>query len=242
MTDQVESQATPFSEGVTTVADPQPVATTPEPITPVEPVFQVPDAAKDLIGDGKKYSTAEDALNALPHAQNHILKLEDEMASLREKIAKTEAVEDVLQEINKTPPAQVAEPQLTPEQLDALIDNRLATKEVESVKATNQSQVVDKFIQMYGDKDKAEAAYLQKAQDLGLTVEHVNSLASTSPKAVFELFGFKPEQTIATRITPSINSEAVINNAPEQTQAKSVMGVSTHKDDIAAWNAAGANL
>ena len=40
------------------------------------------------------------------------------------------------------------------------------------------------------------------------------------------------------KITSNVNSEATINQAPVAQPVKSVMGGSTAKDDIAAWNAA----
>ena len=37
-----------------------------------QPVFQIPTEAAELVGDGKKYSSVEDALKSVPHAQKHI--------------------------------------------------------------------------------------------------------------------------------------------------------------------------
>jgi hypothetical protein len=34
--------------------------------------FEIPTEAQDLVGEGKKYSSAEEALRSVPHAQNSI--------------------------------------------------------------------------------------------------------------------------------------------------------------------------
>ncbi len=38
-----------------------------------QPVFQIPTEAAELVGDGKKYQSVEDALKSVPHAQKHIV-------------------------------------------------------------------------------------------------------------------------------------------------------------------------
>lgn len=239
MTDQVAETVTPFTpEPATTVTDQVAPVAPVAPVTPVAPVFQIPDVAKELVGEGKKYSTPQDALAALPHAQSHISKLEEEMATLRETLATRDSAAEVLEAINNKTPEEATAPQFDPTQLDALIESKLTAKEAQAVKDANVSSVVNTFVEQYGDKEKAQEIYLQKAADLGLTVEHVNSLAATSPAAVYELFGFKPTTSTPSKITSNVNSEAVINNAQTPAPVKSVMGGSTHKDDIAAWNAA----
>jgi len=232
MTDQV---ATPFVEQEAAPAA-APVAVPDQ--VPAAPAFAIPEAVQGIVGEGKKYATAEEALQSIPHAQHHIDQLEGEMANMREDLAKHKAVEEVLQEINKTPTEQVTEPQLSQEQLDALIDNRLTAKTVKDQQDANVSEVVDKFVVLYGDKEKAQEAYIKKAADLGLTLEQLNTLSASSPQAVYEMFGMvKSDAPAPTRVHSNVNSEAQINSQQAPEAPKSVMGRSTHKDDIAAWNA-----
>lgn len=58
-----------------------PVVTSPPP-----PV--VPTELQELVGQGKKYATLDDAIKSVPHAQTHIAKLEQEAAQLREELQK----------------------------------------------------------------------------------------------------------------------------------------------------------
>ena len=235
MSDQ-DPTVTPFSAEPTPAVEPAP-APVQDPV-PVAPSFQIPEAVKSLVGEGMKYATPEDALQSIPHAQSHIEKLEEELASVREDLIKRKAVEDVLQEINKTPSESVSEPQITQEQLDALIESKLATKESMAIAKANTNEVVSKFVDVYGDKDKAQEVYTQKAADLGIPVDTINNLAATSPKAVYELFGISPtKESAPVKLNSNVNSEAAINNARAPVAPKSVMGQSTHAADIAAWRA-----
>lgn len=234
MTDQVP---TPFDDTVPAAPAAAPVAPVLDQV-PAAPTFQIPEAVKGLVGEGMKYATPEAALESLPHAQHHIDNLEQEAVNMREELATRKSVEEVLKEINKTTPESGAEQQLTQEQMDALIDTRLATKEAQALAKSNADEVVKKFTEVFGDKDKAKEVYAQKAADLGLTMQEVNNLAATSPKAVFELYGIKPTEGLPPKIGSNINSEAVVSNNVQPVKQVSVMGASTHSKDIAAWNAA----
>jgi len=234
--------ATPFDEVTTAPAAPVTVAD-PAPVAPVVPALVVPDSVQDMIGDGKKYSSPEDALKSIPFAQEHIETLEDELASLREQAAKSKALEEVLAElkpeVSKTPSEPTPEPQVDPVALDALIDQALQNKETKAVVQANTKIVVDKFIETFGDKDNAIKEYTQRAEDLGLSIEYLNNLAGVSPKAVFELCGLKPtEGAPISRVTSNINSEAVHQPPVNTDPPKSVMGRSSSSDDINAWKAA----
>jgi hypothetical protein len=236
MTDPV--QATPFTQEPAPVAEPVTPAVVQDPVQ-AAPAFQIPEAVRGLVGEGMKYATPEDALQSIPHAQHHIETLQEEMAGLREDLAKRKSVDEVLQEINKTPTNSETEPQHTPEELDALIDTRLTAKEAQTLAKSNTDKVVTKLSEVYGDSDKANEVYKQKAQDLGLSVDYLNNLTATSPSAVFELFGIKSvNESSVSKINSNINSEAVFNQAPVKEPVKSVMGGSTNAQDIAAWKAA----
>jgi len=233
-----QPQATPFTEP-TPAAAPAPAPVAVQDPVPAAPAFAIPEAVQGIVGEGKKYATAEDALQSIPHAQHHIESLEQEMADLREDLSKRKAVEEVLQEINKTPTEQLAEPQLSQEQLDALIDNRLTAKTNQDIKDANVSEVIEKFVSLYGDKEKAQEVYVKKAADLGLNIEQLNTLSASSPQAVYEMFGMaKSDAPAPTQIHSNVNSEAQINLQQAPDAPKSVMGRSTHSDDISAWRAA----
>lgn len=219
--------ATPATQEPTKVQDPAPVVNT-------EPKFDIPDTVKEFIGEGKKYASIEAALASIPHAQSHIATLEGEMGELREDLIKRKTAEEILAEINKKPTEEQTIPQFDPSQLDALIENKMAAKEQQVVRQANVSTVVDKFAEVYGDKAKAEEVYINKAKELGLSIDYLNNLAATSPKAVFELYGIKSVGGIPAKVHSDVNTEADPPVQPKS-QPKSVMGGVTNKEMVTAW-------
>ena len=63
------------------------------------PQFEIPTEASELVGSGKKYTSVEDALKSVPHAQKHIQTLESELATLKEELTKRRTTEELLDEI-----------------------------------------------------------------------------------------------------------------------------------------------
>jgi len=240
MTDPVE---TPFTDAVTPATPVEPVAPVAPVITaPVQdpapaPAFVVPESVQGLVGEGKKYATPQDALQALPHAQGHIEKLEQEMANLREDLAKRKAMEDVLEQINK-PPVQADPVPQDPAQLDALIDQHMQAKEQKAQEANNIKSVVDSMTTKFGDVTKANEAYMNKARELEMSLEELNSMCAKKPKAAFQLFGLVSGEHSPTKIQSNINTAAQPFQVQEPQKPVSVMGQSTHKRDIDAWKAA----
>ena len=71
---------------------------------PATPAISIPVEAANLIGEGKKYRTVEDALAALPHAQTHIATLEQENSEFKEKLMSNDKLDQVLDRLNAPAP------------------------------------------------------------------------------------------------------------------------------------------
>lgn len=199
----------------------------------------VPDNLRELIGEGKKYASVEVALAALPHAQEHISKIERENAEMRAKLAEAIAVEEVYKKLTEsfnrpdgiTPPA----PGLDEASIAALLERKLAEKDALAAANANTQRVKDALIGKYGDK--AQEVYETKAKELGVSVQFLNDVVKKSPKAAEELFGLKSKEAAPASSTPGINTATLNNNRqPTQPSAK-VQGNSTEAL-IAAWRAA----
>lgn len=239
MTDQV----TPFTDDDKTTA-------TAESVTPKEdkpagneaPQFQIPDTVADLIGEGKKYADAATALSSIKPAQEHIERIERENAEMRAKMEELRKAEDVLADIKaasqqKQSPEGESKPQMSPEDIAAIVEQHLnATKAQEAAQA-NAKAVANAMTQAFGDKEKAEEMYVAKAEELGLGLQGLNSLAATSPKAVLAMFGLdKKEGAAPARSTGSVNTEAM-NQQPAKQPPKSIMGGATMNEMREAWRA-----
>ena len=215
-----------------------------DPVVPVVPPTPVlPTEVAELVGEGKKYRTAEDALKAIPHAQKHITTLEEEAKQLREELAKRKTSEELLEEFRATgfqPPLADKQGQGTPVDVEAIVASVLAKKEAATTAQKNISTVVSTFQNTFGDKTKAEEMYNKVAEESGLSISVLNSLAATSPEAVLRLAGITRKQTETTpgKVQGTVNAQAFGDKPNSELSARLKSGAST-KDMVNAWRIAG---
>ena len=203
------------------------------------PKFEIPTEALDFVGEGKKYKSAEDALKSVPHAQEHIKTLEEEMAQLKEELTRRKTAEELLDEMKSGIQPREATPQgveIDQDRLMQLVTQTIEQKEQQSKAKQNAQTVANKFTEQYGAK--AEEVYTKIAQDAGLTVEQLNNLAATSPNVVLKLSGLDAKTTPVGKPSSSINTQALGSTKPTELSARVPKGAST-KDMLTAWRAAG---
>lgn len=225
-------------------------ATTPPVVEPVSaPASQVPPELVELVGEGKKYRSVDDALKSVPHAQGHIQKLEEETKLLKEELAKRKAAEELLEELRVTglpkgegTPTQP--PSVDPEMISKTVAQLLEQREAQSTAKANLNKVVSSFTETFGDKAKAEEMYNKVATESGLSVAQLNQLAASSPEAVLRLAGLTKQKGAApvAKVASSVNTEAFSSQAqPSDLSARVRQGAST-KDLMNAWRIAGQKI
>lgn len=179
----------------------------------------------DLVGDGKKFATAEDLAKGKIEADRFIAQLQSETATLRdelqkalEKVNSTSALETLVTNLQnknttesaqtETKPATSADNQtalgLSQEDVVKLIEAREAAKAQQRNYDTSMAQVN----KVYGDKAKE---FLEtRARELGLEVSTLETLARTSPQAFVNAVGVS-QRDASTRSmsTTSVNSEGL---------------------------------
>lgn len=208
--------------------------------TPTTPTL--PPEVAEMVGQGKKYSSVEDALKSVPHAQKHIKTLEEELAQAKAELEKRKTAEQILSEIKsgnqqtETPSGNI----VTPDIVAQLVEQSLAQNMRRQTEAQNTNQVVSAFKAKFGEK--AEEVYNTAAAESGLTVEQFNNLAKTSPALVLKLVGLDGKRNDTPPVGksfPSVRSEAQ-TQAPgtEHLTARVKQGAST-KDLVNAWKIAG---
>lgn len=166
-----------------------------------------------------KYRDLPTALDALKHSQEYIPQLKSENESLKQEVERLKQNEERMAQLEQTlerlaaPKEESAEaPQgaqgLTPEQIQDLLDNRLAERERQSVVQANLQQVEQALSTQYGEK--AQEVVAQKAQEYGMTAADLKSWAEKSPQAVLALFnakssaqGGKPKPSSSVNIPPT---------------------------------------
>ena len=204
--------------------------------------FEIPTEAQELVGEGKKYQSPEDALKSVPHAQKHIETLESELASVKEELTKRQTTQELIDELksgsqpveNTTQSAEINQ-----DNIMDLVNKTLSIRENKAQADSNAKQVAAKFTAQYGDK--AEATYNSIAKELNVTVTQLNELASSAPSIVLKAAGLSAATAPVGNTTGSVNTEALTNTATPQALSAKVESGST-KDLLRAWGRAGEKI
>jgi hypothetical protein len=180
--------------------------------------------------EGKpKYKTVADALIGAAKAQEHIQRIEQENASLREVAQKVSTMEQVLLNLDKQKGAdQLHMPGI--EDQEKLIVSVLEKQKMAEKALANKQFVLENIQKRFGDK--SEEVLKQKANDLGLSVSELGALASRSPQAVLEFF--KTEQKGTPTVTGTVNTQALQPNYEQKTPENILWGAS-NKEVIDFW-------
>lgn len=244
--DTIFGEESPTQSTVENTTADQPTGDQPIVKDPVAPA--IPEDLSGWIGEGKKYSSLEEALKSIPHAQQHISTLENDNKAFKEQIEKVKSMEELLEQIKtqQAPKDGNTNPQVSYDaddllsklsgQLDSLVEQKLTLKNQQEVQSKNTKTVVDSFKEAYGDK--AEEAYNRLSEDIGMDVATLNSLASTSPKALLKMAGINSQKAPVISNKSTVNTEAFYTNANNQPQqAKPVMFGASSSEVQAAWRA-----
>lgn len=182
--------------------------------TPAEPQGTALDG---LVGEGKKFKTAEDLAKGKLEADTFIEHMKQEQAQLREHLeaerVKFQSLEEKLDGLLKaqtqapasTPASQQPTGSVETPDIAKLIKDELSAQSAAStaeanLKRSNQS-VVDHF---GGDMAKAKQAVQEKAQALGVTVDYLQEQAKTAPEMFLSVMGVKSKPS--NPVMPNINS------------------------------------
>jgi len=207
-----------------------------------EPTVSV-DTYADLLqsikaDDGRqKYTDVTSALNSVAPAQEHISKLEVEMATLKEELGKRKTAEEIMSTIESQAQSKPETPSAQPvdlSQLESLVDTRFKAAESQKALDANTASVSSKMSEVYGDK--AEEMFYKAGTDNGLSMQALNQLAATSPKAALKLAGVGESQMpMLGKVQSSVNTEALLTDQTVVTPSAKVPVGATTADMVGAW-------
>ena len=146
--------------------------------------------------DGRqKYGTVEKALEALSHSQTliptlqqQLATLEQEKTQLREELAKTKGVQEVVDSLAAQQQVQEATPQIAQFGADDVV-KILEQRSAATTQQGNAQKVNDALVSTFGAK--AAETVANKAKELNTTPQALELLAKTSPEMVLALFNTK---------------------------------------------------
>lgn len=212
------------------------------PVVQAIPASTVPPEVAEYVGEGKKYSSVDDALKSVPHAQKFIDKLSVELEEAKKELEKRKTAEELLTQIKSgipfDPTPQVAS--VTPESIARIVEQTITQKQQQVEASVNTKKVAEAFLTQYADK--AESVYNSLAAESGLSVAMLNQLAATSPTAVLRMAGLtggKGASQSASHSASSINTDALKPTDNTQNLSARVKAGASTKDLVNAWKIAG---
>lgn len=202
--------------------------------------FAVPDSLSELVGEGKKYSSVDKALESIAPAQDHIQRLESEMAELKAQLSTQSSVEETLRKFAEQ--KAVDTPTSQPVDLNEVVNQvtqRLDANAQAEQRVANQKSVANKLAEQFGDMQKAKGMFEAKAKELGMSVQDMDNLAATSPQAVFQMFGTGAQSTSQRATQSSVNTEAMQSTTnPTPQEVPGVMFGASAEQVADAWRLA----
>ena len=190
MSDQTLFTEQPNTESTSTVV-PQ---TIPETTPPTDVYGTLLQGIKT--DDGRqKYATVSDAINSIPHKEQHIVTLESENSVLREELeawkAKIAAAEALTMTQNSTttaiPQTETTSPGIDVDTLTQQVTAKLSAQEQAKVRKERLKAFSDKVISTYGDK--AKAVFTSKLAERGLSEKLIQDMEAQSPGSAWNFLG-----------------------------------------------------
>lgn len=200
--------------------------------------------------DGRvKYSTPADAIKSIPHKEEHIQTLTQELAALKEELARRQSAEEILNRIEEKsrnrdsveqPSTKVQS--MDDEQLSRIIEAKLQAQQQRTLKERNVAAVVEQFRNTFGEK--ANEMYSSIAKANGLGIDFLNEMAATAPEAVFNLAGIGrvPKNNPPAKTSSSVNTDAFNSSPVKQELSGKVPKGATTRDMVTAWRNIGLKL
>lgn len=203
-----------------------------------DPVADLLKSIKNEKGE-QKYSSIEKALEALAHSQQYIPELKTELTKkdeqlmlLQQELTEKAKLEETLERLASKPNGQEQPPKPSvPDtaSLEAMLNDVLTKREMQSKAEQNLKTVNDKLVAMYGDK--AAEVLEKKAQEYGTTKAELANIAKNNPTMVLALF--QAQAPSAPRpTTSSVNIPPINKDEGLKPPSKSLLIGAKHKDVV----------
>lgn len=165
-----------------------------------------------LVGEGKKFTDEEALAKGKQESDAFIEQLKSENEGLRQELDKRVTAEEMADRIlsssnqgSKT--EEHTSPSLSEKDIAELVQNTISRQSEEGQMKANESAVNEKLGGVYGDK--AGEFVKTKAQELGVSVSFLKSVAQKSPEAFYKTVGLgEANKEAQPTITPnSVNTQ-----------------------------------
>ena len=174
------------------------------------------DFIHNLVGDDKKYKTANDLAKAYHHANMHI----DELKSdLDEYKGGKELLNEVLDEIRSSnieesaeapaPPQATVEPRIQTDDVAKIVGEEFSKREQAATVANNVGVSMDKLRELYGSDTNVKVAVTKAINGDDNIKRVIDDLSKTSPDSMVKFItGIVPVEQDPQSNTPGVDASA----------------------------------
>lgn len=178
-------------------------------------------ALETLVGEGKKFQSAEDLAKGKLESDQFIEQLKGELAEIRKELKNDRFQSELQKELNRgnnqqPPAANPPKPiegskAFSPEELSSLIKSEIMeAKQYEQ--ANSNILEADRFItERLGNKEKAKQFIVDKAAEMGISVNWLLDVAAKSPKALYNVLGLTTEPSVEKDKTKVVDHVSKVN-------------------------------
>lgn len=214
---------------------------------------------EELVGDGKKFKDPNELARGKAEADAFIARLTREQEELRRELNTRLTLEQYLDKMGNgvnqnngrsDPPPN--EPNgdgsnttaLKPEDIEALIEKKVSERERQRIQSQNLAEAKQKLVEAFGNDYPSKLR--EVSTSLGLTEDHLNKMASESPKAFLKLVGAdnpaqKPQTPNSLFVPPTSQTTARPNNGLSGERTKKYYDEIKKRDPKAYWSPATQN-
>lgn len=198
---------------------------------PSELPYQDPNnvSLEDLVGEGRKYADANELAKALAHSQNHISNLELTQKRFESEAERMERLEKMVENLGTNAPnsdpvvtptsgSEVqtpTEPKESPESVDfeKLISEKFGSLRAQEQADANAQKVRETMVNAFGDEDEARKFHAKRLNELGMSAEELDKLASKNPTAALKLLEVPTKQD--TPAKPTLFNRPKVDRLPD---------------------------
>lgn len=193
-----------------------------------------------LVGEGRKFRTAEDLAKAKLESDRYIDQLKNELNEAKTQIGRAANLEDQFTQLkeeitqlraNSQPKVETREntaPQLSETDVEALVSKVMTRKEAQRSASENVAEANRKVLEAYGSVEKAKEVVRAKAVELGLSVDALRDTAASSPTAFLRLV-LDTQATATGRIDLS---RSTVNTSSQQVGSGPKPGTKAYFDKL----------
>lgn len=173
---------------------------------------QEKDYLAELVGDNKKFKTPQDLAKGKAESDLFIAQLLQEKQEMRDELKTRLKYEEFLTRLEQArrpvddnqdvddEPETTNTTAMRPEDIERLLDQRLAQRERQAAQQNNLNLVKARLSEALGPNFAQRLK--EQASNLGVSEQYLNDMAAEQPKALFRLLGLDQEPHRVTSMSP----------------------------------------